>query len=232
MARLDAAHLSAIHCPAFELERAPETSLAERIESLTAFDAIIATSPVAARLIAERSTRTDLRNRRFFAPGKGTASALDAVGVRCKFPATGGTSEHILAMPELADVGGARVAIVGAPGGRGLLASELDARGASVEAVHLYHRKPLAPTPALIDSLSRGHDPIVLISSRQAFDMISDALDDETKRAWLDSRFVVSSARLVRACRNAGVSRIQCAAGAADEQMLAAAREAGWMHGQ
>lgn len=229
MARLSDAGLPAIHCPAFDIERAPEALLAARIQSLGEFDIVIVTSPVAARLVAEQGIGPELRDVRFFAPGKGTASVLRRAGVACRFPETGGTSEHILAMPELAGAGAARLAIVGAPGGRGLLASELSAKGAIVETVYLYSRTPRPPTPGLTDALRRGCDPIVLISSRQAFEMITRALGKAWRQAWLDSRFVVSSGRLQRACIEAGASRTRLAAGAANEQMLAAAREAGWM---
>ena len=229
MARIAAAGKPAIHCPAFEIESAPEPVLSNRLGRLQTFDFVIVTSPIAARLIAGRAADPGLRDIRFFAPGKGTASTLRAVGLQCEFPDSGGTSEHMLAMPDFAGVEECRIAIVGAPGGRGLLADELSGRGASVESVHIYLRKLLVPVSALIDVLRRGLDPVVLISSRQAFDTITGALDEEARPAWLNSRFVVSSERLARICRDTGISRIQRAAGAADEQMLAAAGEAGWL---
>lgn len=229
MARIAEAGNPAIHCPAFEIEPVPKPVLGDRLARLQGFDAVIVTSPVAARLIAAEGDNPRMRNIRFLAPGKGTASVLRAVGLQCRFPDSGGTSEHILAMPDLDGVDGRRVAVVGAPDGRGLLASALSERGASVEKVHVYLRKPLAPVPALIDALRRRLDPVVLISSRQALDMITAALDEELRPAWLNLRFVVSSRRLERACRDAGIPRIRRADGAADEQMLVAASQAGWI---
>lgn len=231
MARLDEAGIDAIHSPAFEIEQVPEPLLGNLMDDLKAFDLVLVTSPVAARLIARRASGLDTQELRFLAPGQGSASVLEAVGIRCRFPESGGTSEDILAMPEFSGIEGVGVAIVGAPGGRGLLASELSRRGARVEAVHVYRRKPVAPAPALIDALRQGSAAVVLISSRQAFDMIGGALAEELRPAWLGSRFVVSSERLERVCREAGVSRIRRASGAADELMLAAALEAGWMRG-
>jgi len=231
MARLDDAGIPAIHSPAFEIEHAPESVIRDRIDSLAGFDAAIVTSPVAARIVAEGAVDSGLRDVPFFAPGRGTASLLLAAGLRCGFPDSGGTSEHILAMADFADVDGSRIAIVGAPGGRGLLASELSERGADVVAVHVYRRTALPPAAALIDALRQRQGPVVLISSRQAFAMITDALDDATRMAWLGSRFIVSSARLERLCSEAGVARIRCASGAADDHMLAAALDAGWMRG-
>jgi len=229
MARIAEAGNPPIHCPAFEIESVPAPLLDDRLARLQRFDVVIVTSPVAARLIAGEGDNSAMRDIRFLAPGKGTASVLHAVGLQCRFPDRGGTSEHMLAMPDLDAVDGRQVAIVGAPHGRGLLASVLSGRGASVEAVHVYLRRPLAPASALIDALRRRLDPIVLISSRQALDMITDALDEESRSAWLNLRFVVSSQRLERFCRDTGISRIRLADGAADEQMLAAASRAGWI---
>lgn len=231
MERLGESGSRVIHSPAFDIVRAPDSVLAQRIGGLAAFDAVIVTSPVAAKVLAERVVGPGIRDLRFYAPGKGTAAALHAAGLRCDFPVTGGTSEHMLAMGEFAEVNGVRIAIVGAPGGRGLLASELDRRGASVEMMHVYRRQPLPPAPALLNALRKRHALVVLISSRQAFGIITGDLGKELRSGWLASRFVVSSERLERVCSNAGVSRICRAVGAADEQMLAAARKAGWSSG-
>jgi uroporphyrinogen-III synthase len=231
MEQLSEAGIPAIHSPAFEIEQASESQLGDRIDGLKAFDAVVVTSPVAARLIAGRAASAGNRPLCFFAPGAGTAAVLHSAGLQCKFPDGGGTSEHILAMPDFVEVDASRIAIVGAPGGRGLIASELSRRGAVVEAVYVYRRKLLSPAPELISALRQGHDPVVLISSRQAFDMLTDSLDEELRPAWLNARFVVSSERLKRLCSGAGVSRIRQAPGAADEHMLATALDAGWMRG-
>lgn len=228
MVWLARAGLPAIHSPAFEIEPAAETTLDKRIRGLRDFDAVVVTSPVAARLIATRANDSNLEKPRFIAPGKGTASILEAAGLRCQIPATGGTSEAILAMPGLAEISGDRIAIVGAPGGRGLLACQLSGRAASVEKVHVYARRPLTPAPELIDALQMEKDLVVLISSRQAFAGITGALSGARRRVWLSSRFVVSSKRLANACSAAGASRVHRAAGAADELMLGAVAAAGW----
>lgn len=232
LAALAAKGVAAIHCPAFELESAPEQSLAQQLSRIGEVDLTIVTSPVAARLLA-RHLDTDqpgVSEVQFVVPGRGTASALEAVGIAARFPVSGGTSEHILAMPEFDDVSHKRIAVVGAPGGRGLLASELSARGADVENMHVYHRRALAPSAALVDALHHSEDLVIFISSLQAFSIILESLPEALRPVWLNSRFVVSSARIQRACRDAGVRRIRCAAGASDEEMLAAVDE-DWLHG-
>lgn len=219
---------SAIHSPAFELVAEPEPVLASLVTGLREFDKVVVTSPFAARLLAGIAEAVDLEDVQFFAPGRGTAAGLRAAGIAVRFPLSGGTSEHILDMAEFADVEKKRIAIVGAPGGRDLLARELARRGARVVPAHVYRRVGLPPSRMLIDALHRGDRLVTLISSLQTFGMIHDALPDELREAWTAARFVVSSERIERACREAGVRLIQRADGAADARMLSAAVDAGW----
>ncbi|HMB40162.1 MAG TPA: uroporphyrinogen-III synthase [Wenzhouxiangellaceae bacterium] len=230
MGKLRELGVPAIHSPAFEIEAAPESELSKRMDEIGVCALAIVTSPVAARLVARRAKGRGILHVPCIAPGQGTSSILEEAGLCCSYPHRGGTSEHILDMPDLADINGKRVAIVGAPGGRGLLANELARRGGRIETVHIYCRKAVPPRRSLIDALRLGHDPVVLISSLQAFGMISGSLPEDVTQAWLEGRFIVSSGRLEESCRKAGVSRIHRAAGAADDQMLCAAEKAGWMH--
>lgn len=230
MATLSKIGARAIHCPAFEIEHPADMQLGERIERLGKFDLVIVTSPVGARTLAAHSAeQPGIHGPRYFAPGQGTAYALASAGLPVGFPSTGGTSEDILAMGEFADVDGLAIAIVGAPGGRGLLEQSLSERGARVERVNIYRRKKLPPSRALIDALEQRYEPVVLITSLQAFDLITSSLPDRLKPSWLAARFVVSSRRLEGASRDAGVRRIQRAAAASDKEMLAAAFAAGWL---
>jgi len=228
-ALLDTLGDTSIHSPAFELLPESEPRLASMIARLDEFDIAIITSPFAAHLLAERSGICAAERVQFIVPGSGSAAALGGGGHVARFPDSGGTSEHILDMPEFEHVQGKRIAIVGAPGGRGLLASELSRRGARVESMHVYRRHPLRPARRLLDALEDGHRLVVFISSLQAFRLITASLPDELRQAWLNGKFVVSSERIESECRNAGVGSIRRAAGAADDSMLAAAVEAGWL---
>lgn len=221
--------LSTVHCPAFELQGEPEQRLARKLDDLPGFDLAIVTSPLAARLLARGLAPGDVASVQFIAPGAGTAGALNAAGIPVRFPASGGTSEHILGLPEFSEIEGKRIAIVGAPGGRGLLARELARRGARVESVHVYRRVALPPNPRLAAALQGGDRLVIFISSLQAFNMILESLRGETRSAWLASCFVVSSSRIEQACREAGAQRVCAAAGASDAAMLAAATDAGWI---
>ncbi|MGA7437619.1 MAG: uroporphyrinogen-III synthase, partial [Luteibacter sp.] len=87
-------------------------------------DVLIFTSPAAVRFAADvlpLATRATV-----VAVGRGTARALKTAGVgHVLFPETSQDSEGVLALPELATVAGRRVALIGAPGGRGVLREAL-----------------------------------------------------------------------------------------------------------
>lgn len=107
-----------------------------------------------------------------FAPGPGTAAALAAVGVRnVRIPATTMDSEGLLALPELLDVAGLRVAIFRGEGGRELLATTLSARGAHVVQIDCYRRSRPATSPAgVIDAWRAGRLDAVTLSSSEGLD--------------------------------------------------------------
>jgi len=82
--------------------------------------------------------------------GQATAAALNAAGYRVSLmPSEGSDSEALLAMPQLAHMGGQRVLIVRGSGGRELLAEVLTARGAQVQYAEVYTREPARPSAEL-----------------------------------------------------------------------------------
>jgi len=227
MQALRARRQAALHSPGFRLERYPDELIDRRLRGLVGSDLVIVTSPMAARLVAERPLPVGLRQVRFIVPGSGTASILETAGIAAAWPEDGGTSEHILAMVQNQPRPN-RVAIVGAPGGRTLLARELSRRGARTTPVYLYQRVAVAPNRDLLDALKRARNLVVLISSGQAFETILGGLPDALRVDWLACAFVVSSTRIAEVCRSAGARRVRVAAGASDKAMLSSALGKEW----
>lgn len=189
-------------------------------------DLAIFTSPAAVRFGARLLTLKPTRGCLVCAVGKGTARALHRHGVvEVVVPRQRWNSEGLLAHPVLAQVDGRSVALIGAPGGRGLLARELRSRGARVHAVEVYRRVPARLDRRHFDVLQQlGGSCLVLLSSSETLDCLHMALPD---RAWdklVSFTAVVSSERLARAARAAGFSDVVVARSAMDADLLDAAR--------
>lgn len=194
-------------------------------------DVLIFTSPAAVRFAADvlpLATRAAV-----IATGRGTARALRTANVaNVLFPEISQDSEGVLALPDLADVTGLRVALIGAPGGRGLLREALLARGAVLDEVHVYHR--VAPR------IDRRHiDPLlkltrrsaVLLSSAEALDHLHRALIAPAWRRLVQAVAVVSSERLRVVALGMGFERVVVARSALPADLLATAAEVSFTRG-
>lgn len=120
------------------------------------------------------------------APGPGTAAALAAVGIEgVRVPQTTMDSEGILAMPELAAVAGKRIVIFRGAGGRELLRTTLEGRGAVVVQIECYRRaRPTAGVSGLIEAWRDKRIDAVTLTSSEGLDNLWALLGDEG-RAYL-----------------------------------------------
>ena len=167
------------------------------------------------------------RSSRVFAVGAGTARALTRHGVQAIAPREQADSEGLLALPELADMRGRRVALVGAPGGRDLIASTLRRRGAAVEAVHVYQRVAPRLTRRHFDALAHAPDPLItLLSSAAALTHLTLLLPARLLQRLRHQALVVSSSRLAALARARGFEDIVEAASALPDDLLGAAAKA------
>jgi uroporphyrinogen-III synthase len=116
-----------------------------------------------------------------FAPGSGTATALAATGIAdARVPATTMDSEGLLALPELDDVAGKRVVIFRGAGGRELLRTTLEARGAKVEQVECYRRaRPATGAGGLIEAWRDHRVDAVTLTSSEGLDNLWAIFDSE-----------------------------------------------------
>jgi uroporphyrinogen-III synthase len=205
--------------------RAPADPSAARRALKTALDCHVAifTSPAAVRFARRLAP---LRSRAaVLAPGAGTRRALRRAGLGEAQAPSREDSEGILGLDVLQDVDGRRIGIVGAAGGRGLLADELTRRGAEVMHAHVYRRLPARLDHRHRDALQQSgpRPPLyVLLSSAEALANILAALPGDARRALLAGTVVVSSTRLVESARDGGFARVLRAESAHADDMLAA----------
>ena len=160
-----------------------------------------------------------------FGVGAGTARALARKGVRAIVPVERSDSEGLLALPELASVRGRKVALVGAPGGRDLIAPALRRRGARVEPVHAYRRERPRLTQRHFAALAATPDPLItLLSSAEALTNLVAIVPAPLLARMRRQMIVVSSDRLALAARAQGFAEIVQAKSALARDLLAAAQ--------
>lgn len=131
----------------------PSASLAARLAAIKNYDWLLFVSPSAVQFglaaLRQAVPAIDLQQLPAAAVGGGTATALYAAGVQnVLVPQHGSDSEHLLALPPLADLTGQRVLIVRGDGGRELISETLRARGAVVEYAECYQRAAPQSDPA------------------------------------------------------------------------------------
>jgi uroporphyrinogen-III synthase len=133
-----------------------------------------------------------------FAPGPGTREALAQAGIGpVRIPLNRFDSEGLLELPALAGPIPGSLAIIGAPGGRGLLETTLAQRRIEVIAVHVYRREDSRPDAGAIDCLLNADRPILVASSGSALARLADVLPSSARARSLDRiQLVVASDRL------------------------------------
>ncbi|BDU19846.1 uroporphyrinogen-III synthase [Dyella sp. GSA-30] len=187
-------------------------------------DVLVFSSPAAVRFAARLQVlRTGAT---VLAVGQGTARALHRQGVRVvAAPSKRQDSEGLLDLPIWAALGPCRIALIGAPGGRGVLRDQLATRG-SLREVQVYRRAP----PRLRASHWGGlhaleRDACVLLSSAEAMENLRELAPTAAWQQLTSITAVVSSERLSLAARTAGFSHIHVATSANAADMLAAAAD-------
>ena len=200
--------------------RAAEDAAAARAALDAALDGevLVFASPAAVRFAAAlRPLRTAAT---VLAVGQGTARALRRHGLAAVSPSRQ-DSEGLLALPALHAPRGRRVALVGAPGGRGLLRAALAARGARLCEAHVYRRVPARLDGRHVDAVLRlSPDACVLLSSAEALANLRAGLPPAAWTRLCDGVAVASSERLAGVARAAGFARVRVAASARPADLL------------
>lgn len=142
---------------------------------------------------------------RIAAIGAATARALEAEGHPPSLvPSHRFSSEALLDLPPMHQVGGQRIVIVTGENGLTTLADTLRERGADVETIAVYRRVPVAHPPALLRTEIEPSD-LVVLTSGDALQQLLDAVGDGPLRQSLLSKpVVVPSRRVLEQAQAAG----------------------------
>lgn len=212
--------------PGLALAAAPDPAAARgALEAAREASIWIVTSPAAVhfmrRLVPGIAADAPAR---VLAVGRGTARALGRLGIAAVAPERGEDSEGLLALPDLRDPAGQRIALIGAPGGRGLLTPTLTERGARMLAVHVYRRLPPRWRRAQLDAVLAARAPAAtLLSSAEALGHLTTRLPPGVRRHLQTLPLIVSSERLSARAGEAGFGDVRVAASPAPGDLVAAA---------
>lgn len=188
---------------------------------------VVFSSPAAVQAAARLTALDAPHPGQWLAVGAGTAAALRRQGVAAVQAPERMDSEGLLALPALQDLRGLRAGLVTAPGGRGIIASTLQQRGAALLRADVYLRQPLSLPPRALQRLRRAPRPWVLaLSSGEALERLLTVLPDDLGRALREAVVVAASARLAEQARAAGFAVVAVADGPLPAQMVAAAHAA------
>jgi uroporphyrinogen-III synthase len=195
------------------------------LEAALGDELIIFTSPAGVRYaLALEPLRTTAC---VLAVGQGTARALRRRGAGTVLTPQRQDSEGLLAHAALQDVRDRKIALIGAPGGRGLLRERLIARGAQLREVHVYRRGPARLDRRHVERVQAlPASALVLWSSAEALSCLHERLPPSAWAALSAATAVVSSERLAVAAGSAGFYRIVQAASALSADLLQAAASA------
>ncbi|WP_426701103.1 uroporphyrinogen-III synthase [Rhodanobacter sp. Col0626] len=187
---------------------------------------LIFTSPAAVRYAAALAP---LQTRAIvLAVGQATARALRRHGIHAPLTPARQDSEGLLGHPALLEPGGRRIALIGAPDGRGMLREQLVAQGARFREVHVYRRVSPRLDRRHVDALLQlPASAKVLLSSAEALRNLQETLPPPAWSRLCAATAVVSSERLATAAGDAGFARVVAAPSALSADLLAAALRAG-----
>lgn len=149
-----------------------------------------------------------------YAVGEGTAAPLREAGLTVHLPSRT-DSEGLLALPEWQAPAGRRVLVLRGVGGRELLRETLQARGARVDVIELYHRE--LPPDAAVRWSQLARPDVVLLTSPDALRHWREVAGPEA----LQPLWLVVSPRLREQAEAAG-ARVLVAAGVDEGRLLAA----------
>ncbi|MDA3913343.1 uroporphyrinogen-III synthase [Oleiagrimonas sp.] len=191
--------------PGLSLRPLPVETARRELQAVLSDEVIIFTSPAAVRFAARLAPLET--SARVLGVGRGTVSALARAGLNhARAPTRAHEhSEGLLEHPWLQGIRGQQIALVTAPGGRGLLETALRERGARVHRALVYQRTRPRLTHRHFQMLARlGDDAWLLLTSSQALEYLLEVLPPAAHERLRACSVVVSSARLEAKVKQSG----------------------------
>ena len=159
---------------------------------------------------------------RWYTIGAASAKLLSSYGISPIHPQQM-NSEGLLALPELQSLRDARVLIIKGDGGRAHLLQQLQDRGARVEELCAYQRRPPQLLAADFQEQLREHNfSAILLSSGEGLDNMMSLLGEQGAELVAQSLIVVPGERVAESAAQNGFRNIVTADNATDEAMLRA----------
>lgn len=153
--------------------------------------------------------------------GAATARTLAELGhPDAQFPDMGSDSEALLALPALRAPQGKHFLLCTGVGGRGLIETELAARGAQVERVELYRREPVNYTADIVTQALHNLDALVCTSA-ESLDRLRAITPDPVLPALLSRLLVVPSVRVLELAGRLGFTAVRAPVQTSDEALIA-----------
>lgn len=193
------------------------------IQNLDQFAHVIAVSPFAAELLLERIDTWWPQlpiGIKWYGVGAATAAIFTSAGLKPQTPVAGFTSEHLLALPDLATPAGDQILLACGEKGRDLIHDTLKQRGAEITRLALYRRQCPAYNNAELEAALNIFNPEVVITlSGETLNNLV-ALSQNTNHNLKQQLLVVPAERVAQQARNAGFERVGLPAALDDNAIL------------
>ena len=217
-----------IHFPVLDVTTVANPESAKNILArLDEYDVVIFISGSAVHHAVKLTQELDLnfRGKQLATVGTATEAVLQEHGYNASIiPATGFSSEALLAHESLQQVTGKKILVVRGIGGREHLRQGLEARGAQVNYAEVYQRRlPDKRSAANLDRLPEEDTAVLVYSPESAKNLWS--LCNSKERKWLTkTTLVTGSERIVQVARSSTGLKYNfiVAANPSDEAMLQA----------
>jgi uroporphyrinogen-III synthase len=200
--RIEAAGGRAVSFPCIDIQplATPVVDIPAGFAGQETADWLVFTSVAAVEHGIAAASRYRGDETRIAAIGTATHDALLAAGFESvTAPIEHQDSEGLLELPEFTDIRGRKILLVKGHGGRGLLASELAARGASVGRMDVYVRQLPPQSPdVLLDGWRNDRLDAIVISSRDGLENLYTLLPDEGRTFLRRTQLVAPTVRMLK----------------------------------